>query len=148
MDCRSAHSYRVGPTSYRGPADWHPSPESSGMSLFAHRFRRVEPRRHAAAFISTLLARLPRVNCWTAAEHAGHQTPDAFQNLLARAKWDHDGVRGDLRDYVVAHLGTDQAVLVLPDPVRRIELADLVDEAVKVAVPTLLVLHDQIPCGS
>jgi SRSO17 transposase len=85
------------------------------MGLFAHRFRRVEPRRHAAAFISTLLARLPRVNCWTAAEHTGHPTPDAFQNLLARAKWDHDGIRDDLRDYVVGHLGDDQAVLVLDE---------------------------------
>jgi len=85
------------------------------MGLFAHRFPRVEPRRHAVAFVSTLLARLPRVNCWTAAEHAGHATPDAFQNLLARAKWDHDGVRDDLRDYVVGHLGIDDAVLVLDE---------------------------------
>ena len=85
------------------------------MGLFAHRFGRVEPRRNAAAFVSTLLARLPRVNCWTAAEHAGHQTPDAFQHLLARAKWDHDGVRDDLRGYVVGHLGRDGAVLVLDE---------------------------------
>ena len=85
------------------------------MGLFAHRFRRVEPRRHATAFISTLLAELPRVNCWTAAEHAGHQSPDAFQNLLSRAKWDHDGVRDDLRDYVVGHLGADGSVLVLDE---------------------------------
>jgi SRSO17 transposase len=85
------------------------------MGLFAHRFRRVEPRRHAAAFVSTLLAGLPRVNCWTAAEYAGHATPDAFQNLLARARWDHDGVRDDLRDYVVGHLGVDDAVLILDE---------------------------------
>ena len=85
------------------------------MGLFAHRFRRVEPRRHATAFISTLLAELPRVNCWTAAEHAGYATPDAFQNLLARAKWDHDGVRDDLREYVVGQLGIDGSVLVLDE---------------------------------
>jgi SRSO17 transposase len=85
------------------------------MGLFAHRFRRVEPRRHAAGFVRTLLAELPRVNCWTAAEHAGHATPDAFQNLLARAKWDHDGVRDDLRDYVVGHLGHGGSVLVLDE---------------------------------
>jgi SRSO17 transposase len=85
------------------------------MGPFASRFRRVEPRRHAAAFIRTLLAELPRVNCWTAAEQAGHQTPDAFQNLLARAKWDHDGVRDDLREYVVGHLDSEQAVLVLDE---------------------------------
>lgn len=85
------------------------------MGLFAHRFRRVEPRRHTSVFIRTLLAELPRVNCWTAAEHAGHRTPDAFQNFLSRAKWDHDGVRDDLRDYVVGHLGIEQAVLVLDE---------------------------------
>jgi SRSO17 transposase len=84
------------------------------MGLFAHRFGRVEPRRNAAAFVSTLLARLPRVNCWTAAEHAGYDTPDAFQHLLSRAQWDHDGVRDDLRGYVVGHLGPE-AVLVLDE---------------------------------
>jgi SRSO17 transposase len=85
------------------------------MGLFGHRFRRVEPRRNAAAFVSTLLARLPRVNCWTAAEHAGYLTPDAFQHLLSRAKWDHDGVRDDLRDYVVKHLGAAESVLVIDE---------------------------------
>jgi hypothetical protein len=30
-------------------------------------------------------------------------------------KWDHDGVRDDLRDYVVGHLGADEAVLVLDE---------------------------------
>lgn len=85
------------------------------LGLFAHRFRRVEPRRNAAAFVSTLLARLPRANCWTAAEHAGYATPDAFQHLLSRAKWDHDGVRDDLREYVVGHLGAADSVLVLDE---------------------------------
>src|ERR1041385_875261 len=85
------------------------------MGRFAGRFGRVEPRRNAAAFVSTLLARLPRVNCWTAAEHAGYDTPDAFQHLLSRAKWDHDGVRDDLREYVIAHLGAAGSVLVLDE---------------------------------
>ncbi|MFE9629520.1 hypothetical protein [Streptomyces sp. NPDC006463] len=55
------------------------------MGLFASRFGRVEPRRNAAAFVGTLLAHLPRVNCWTAAEHSGYQSQDAFQHLLSRA---------------------------------------------------------------
>jgi hypothetical protein len=35
------------------------------------RFARVEPRRRMAAFVRGLLAGLPRVNCWSIAEHAG-----------------------------------------------------------------------------
>ena len=37
------------------------------------RFRRVEPRRRARAFVLGLLAELPRKNCWTIAEHADRQ---------------------------------------------------------------------------
>jgi SRSO17 transposase len=44
-----------------------------------------------------LLADLPRKNCWTIAEHAGDASPDGMQHLLARAVWDHDGVRDDVR---------------------------------------------------
>ncbi len=59
-----------------------------------------------------LLADLPRKNCWTIAEHAGDATPDGMQHLLARARWDADGVRDDLRGFVVEHLGDPDAVLV------------------------------------
>jgi SRSO17 transposase len=62
-----------------------------------------------------LLAELPRKNCWTIAEHAGNPGPDGMQHLLARAVWDHDGVRDDLRDYLVEHLGDPEAVLVIDE---------------------------------
>jgi SRSO17 transposase len=62
-----------------------------------------------------LLADLPRKNCWTIAEHAGDATPDGMQHLLARSVWDHDGVRDDVRDYLVEHLGDPQAVLVVDE---------------------------------
>jgi SRSO17 transposase len=64
-------------------------------------------------FVRGLLADLPRKNCWTIAEWAGEATPDGMQHLLERAKW--DAVRDDLREYVVGHLGADQAVLVVVD---------------------------------
>jgi SRSO17 transposase len=38
-----------------------------------------------------------------------------MQHLLARAVWDHDKVRDDLRDYVVEHLGDPEAVLVVDE---------------------------------
>ena len=85
------------------------------MTRVGSRFRRVEPRRRARAFALGLLAELPRVNCWTVAEHAGDSSPDGMQHLLARAKWDADGVRDDVRGYVLEHLGDPGAVLVVEE---------------------------------
>src|SRR5215468_9661474 len=85
------------------------------MTLVGSRFRRAEPRRRARAFTLGLLAELPRVNCWTIAEHAGDSSPDGMQHLLARAKWDADGVRDDVRGYIVEHLGDPGAVLVVDE---------------------------------
>ena len=67
------------------------------MLRVGHRFRRVEPRRRARAFVAGLLAGLPRKNCWTIAEHAGDTTPGGMQHLLSRACWDADGVRDEVR---------------------------------------------------
>ena len=38
-----------------------------------------------------------------------------MQHLLARARWDADGVRDDLRGYVDEHLGDPGAVLVVDE---------------------------------
>ena len=81
----------------------------------AGRFARVETRRRARGFLLGLLADLPRKNCWTIAEHAGDPDPHGMQHLLARASWDTDGVRDDLRDYVTGHLGDTDAVLVVDE---------------------------------
>jgi SRSO17 transposase len=81
----------------------------------ASRFVRVEPRRRVGLFLLGLLAGLPRVNCWTIAEHVGDVSPDGMQNLLSRAVWDADAVRDDLRDYVVDHLADPGAVLVVDE---------------------------------
>jgi SRSO17 transposase len=62
-----------------------------------------------------LLSDLPVKNCWAIAEYVGDATPDGPQHLLARAVWDTDGVRDDLRDYVVEHLGDSDAVLVVDE---------------------------------
>ena len=85
------------------------------MTRTGSRFRRVEPRRRARAFVLGLLAELPRKNCWTIAEHAGDPSPDGMQHLLARAKWDAGGVRDDVRGYVIEHLGDPGAVLVIDE---------------------------------
>jgi DDE superfamily endonuclease len=38
-----------------------------------------------------------------------------LEELLGRAVWDHDGVRDDLRAYLVEHLGGPEAVLVVDE---------------------------------
>jgi SRSO17 transposase len=78
-------------------------------------FVRADLRRRARAFVRGLLSDLPSKNCWTIAEHAGDPNPDGMQHLLARAVWDEDKVRDDLRDYVVEHLGDPEAVLVVDE---------------------------------
>jgi SRSO17 transposase len=96
------------------PARWQELLEEL-LGRVAGRFGRVEPRRHARAFVRGLLADLPRKNCWTLAEHAGDPSPDGMQHLLARAVWDQDKVRDDVRGYVVEHLGDPGAVLVIDE---------------------------------
>ena len=78
----------------------------------AGRFVRAEPRRRVLAYLRGLLGNVGRKNGWQLAEHAGEATPDGMQRLLATADWDPDGVRDDLRSYVVEHLGDPGGVLV------------------------------------
>jgi SRSO17 transposase len=65
------------------------------------RFYRAEPRGRVREYVSGLVAGLERKNGWTLAERAGEVAPDGMQRLLRRADWDIDGVRDDVRDYVV-----------------------------------------------
>jgi SRSO17 transposase len=85
------------------------------LDRMAGRFARVETRRRTRSLVFGLLADLPRKNCWTIAEHAGEKTPHGMQHLLARASWDTDGVRDDLRGYVITHLGDGDGVLVVDE---------------------------------
>jgi SRSO17 transposase len=96
------------------PAHWQAALDEL-LGRIAGQFGRVEPRRHARAFVGGLLADLPRKNCWTIAEHAGDPSPDGMQHLLSRAVWDPDAVRDDVRAYVVEHLGDPAAVLVVDE---------------------------------
>jgi SRSO17 transposase len=96
------------------PARWQEQFDGL-MGRIAGRFARVEPRRRARAFVLGLLSGLRRKNCWTIAEQAGDATPDGMQHLLAAARWDADAVRDDVRAYVVEHLGSADAVLVVDE---------------------------------
>ncbi|VVJ18367.1 Transposase [Amycolatopsis camponoti] len=62
-----------------------------------------------------LLAPLAGKNGWTLAEAAGDITPDGMQRLLNAATWNADGVRDDIRDYAVSHLGERDGVLIVDE---------------------------------
>ncbi|QKT11980.1 IS701 family transposase [Rhodococcus sp. W8901] len=79
------------------------------------RFARAEPRSRVREYVSGLVAGLERKNGWTLAERAGEVSPDGMQRLLRRADWDVDGVRDDVRDYVVERLGDRSGVLIVDD---------------------------------
>jgi SRSO17 transposase len=79
------------------------------------RFARSEARQHAAAYLRGLLSPVARKNSWQLAEMMGEEAPYGFQQFLYRAVWDPDAVRDDLRDYVVAHLGDPEGILVVDE---------------------------------
>jgi len=85
------------------------------IDRIAPRFARYEPLRHAAELMAGLVSGLDRKNCWTIAEHRGDVTPDGLQHLLARAKWNAEALRDDLRDYVIDAFGHSGAVLVVDE---------------------------------
>jgi SRSO17 transposase len=81
----------------------------------AGRFGRAEPRARVREYVSGLVAGLERKNGWTLAEWAREVSPDGMQRLLRRADWDVDGVRDDVRGYVIEQLGDPDGVLIADD---------------------------------
>ena len=85
------------------------------IDRIAPRFARYEPLRHASELMLGMVSGLDRKNCWTIAEHRGDTSPDGLQHLLSRAQWDADGVRDDLREYVIDAFGDPGAILVVDE---------------------------------
>ena len=85
------------------------------IEQLAPRFRRIEARRRARAYLAGLLAPVERKNGWQLAENAGDRTPDGVPDFLARIRWDADQVCDDLRAYVIAQLDDADGVLVLDE---------------------------------
>jgi SRSO17 transposase len=84
-------------------------------SRIGKRFERAEPRQRALAYLRGLMSEVPHKNGWQLAENAGEATPDGMQRLLSTAVWDVNGVRDDVRGYVVEHLGSREGVLVVDE---------------------------------
>ncbi len=81
----------------------------------AHRFARTEVRERLRRYLFGLLDRVERKNGWQLAEAIGDTDPQGVQRLLRVARWDCDGVRDDLRDYVLTHLGDDTSGVLIVD---------------------------------
>lgn len=81
----------------------------------APRFVRPEVRERVRRYLAGLLDRVERKNGWQLAEAIGELGAKGVQRLLNAAAWDADGVRDDLRDYVVEHLGDAASGVLIVD---------------------------------
>jgi SRSO17 transposase len=85
------------------------------QARIGHRFARSEARERAGRYLAGLLERVERKNGWQLAEAIGEVGPHGVQRLLNAATWDTDGVRDDLRSYVVDHLGNEVTGVLIVD---------------------------------
>ncbi len=69
----------------------------------------------AGLFLDGLLGDERRKTGWMRAEAAGDPGPWRQQAILGRGRWNADGLRDLVRDYVVEHLAADDAVLVIDE---------------------------------
>jgi SRSO17 transposase len=81
----------------------------------ARRFVRAEARDRAGRYLAGLLERVERTNGWQLAEAIGETGPRGVPRLLSAATWDTDGVRDDLRNSVVDHLGDEASGVLIVD---------------------------------
>jgi SRSO17 transposase len=93
---------------------WYASLKQLHLCLASH-FARPEPYARALRFVQGILSEVPRKNGWQLAEQAREATPYGMQRLLSQAVWDADGVRDELRRFVLAHLGTTGAIIALDE---------------------------------
>jgi len=84
-----------------------------------HRLRGLFAQERAAVnaglFLDGLLSDERRKTGWMRAEAAGDPGPWRQQALLGRDRWEADALRDMVRDYVIEHLGDEDAVLVIDE---------------------------------
>ena len=78
-------------------------------------FGRAEVRSRVGRYLRGVLATVERKNGWQLAEELGDPNVHGVQRLLAEAQWNEEGVRDDLRDYVIEHVGETGGVLVVDE---------------------------------
>jgi len=92
----------IGPT-LREISRWHEHLRELHARLRLH-FARPEAHQHALCYLQAILSDIPRKNGWQIAEHARQAHPYGMQRLLARAVWDQEAVRDELRALVCHRL--------------------------------------------
>jgi SRSO17 transposase len=93
---------------------WHNSLLLLHARLASH-FARPEPFARALRFVQGILSTLERKNGWQLAEQAGEATPYGMQRLLSQAVWDVDGVRDELRAFVLQQLGSSPLTVAIDE---------------------------------
>src|SRR3954468_3595179 len=92
---------------------------SSSLREVKARMRRLFTQERVAAsanlFLDGLLGDERRKTGWMRAEAAGDSGPWRQQAILGRGRWDADELRDIVQEYVVEHLATDNAVLVIDE---------------------------------
>jgi len=78
-------------------------------------FSQERVAQSAGLFLEGLLGAERRKTGWMRAEAAGDPGPWRQQAILGRGRWDADALREVVREYVVEHLGRDDAVLVIDE---------------------------------
>ena len=74
-------------------------------------FRQERVAASAGQFLDGLLGDERRKTGWMRAEAAGDPGPWRQQAILGRGRWDANGLRDVVRDYVVEHLASDDELL-------------------------------------
>lgn len=74
-----------------------------------------EAKEAALAYIKGLISPVERKNSWQLAEAIGDKDPYRFGAFVKSCFLGCGFVRDDLRDYVVEHLGDDNAVLIVDE---------------------------------
>jgi SRSO17 transposase len=78
-------------------------------------FARKDARHQAGLYLEGLLSAVERKNGWQLAEAVGDPRPWRTQRVLSQTQWDEEAARDLVRDYVVAHLGDVDGVLVVDE---------------------------------
>src|SRR2546422_4281037 len=114
MKCPQDNTLQTGLTTLSDVMAWHTSLLLLHARLASH-FARPEPFARALRFVQGILSTLERKNGWQLAEQAREATPYGMQRLLSQAVWDADGVRDDLRAFVLHQLGSSPLTVAIDE---------------------------------
>jgi len=66
-------------------------------------------------YLRGLMGNAERKNGWQLAEYLGEETPYALQQFIYRGRYSADGLRDEMREYVVEEIGEEEGVVVVDE---------------------------------